>query len=188
MIDFAHTNPFSLAAVALGWASLFLFLFLGRQGGRSKRAAKLGAGWLSLLGLFVQLFGFVVAFWGPLHFAEPLFGRPALLAAGIVSGMILIAFLLLHAASGALRAVEGGLATGGPYALVRHPIYLAILLMTIATGLGLGHLPNLMIAVPLALAGTELRIVSEETRLLARFGDAWEAYAKRVKRLVPLVW
>ncbi len=52
--------------------------------------------------------------------------------------------------------------TSGPYSFVRNPIYLAMLGLVIGTALGIGHLINLVLAVPFFLAGAELRMMAEE--------------------------
>ena len=79
------------------------------------------------------------------------------------------------------------LITGGPYALVRHPMYLAFAIMFGITPLALGSWWGLIPALlfPLALA---LRIGDEE-QLLCRELSGYEAYRRRVRyRLIPFVW
>jgi protein-S-isoprenylcysteine O-methyltransferase len=73
----------------------------------------------------------------------------------------------------------------GPYRLIRHPNYTALLI--IACGIALG------LASPLAWAATFtlwlpiviVRIVREERMLVERFGDAYREYRRRSWRLVP---
>ena len=43
----------------------------------------------------------------------------------------------------------------------------------------------LILGVPLYWIGTVLRIVEEEKLLRAQFGEAYDAYAARVKRFLP---
>ena len=76
----------------------------------------------------------------------------------------------------------------GPFALVRHPIYVALFGLMLATALALGHVVNLIVAIPLYLWGTLSRVAIEERLLRNAFGDAYDVYAKRVKRFVPGVW
>lgn len=80
------------------------------------------------------------------------------------------------------------LVTVGPFALVRHPMYLGFLLLLWATGLlavsGLLLLP----ATGLYLLGTELRIAEEETGLAERFGEHHKAYCQAVRfRYLPFL-
>jgi protein-S-isoprenylcysteine O-methyltransferase Ste14 len=80
---------------------------------------------------------------------------------------------------------QTALITGGPFNVVRNPIFTAM----IATQLGLA----LLVPSPLALAGVVLLLVSlelqtrlvEEPYLLRRHGGAYAAYARRVGRFLP---
>ena len=84
------------------------------------------------------------------------------------------------------RVVEGHkLATHGPYAWVRHPIYTAMLGMLIATGLAVTYLLVLIIAIALFMVGTIIRVRSEEKLLRETFGAAFEEYSNRVAAIVP---
>ena len=75
----------------------------------------------------------------------------------------------------------------GPYALVRHPMYLAVSVIFTFTSLALGSfwalIPALLL--PVALAA---RIGNEE-QLLRRDLPGYEEYCQKVKyRLVPFIW
>lgn len=83
-----------------------------------------------------------------------------------------------------MRAQTDRLVTGGVFGLVRHPLYLGdILIFTAYT-----FLLNPWLAPVFALyhwARVERLIGYEDVRLRARWGEAYEAYARRVPRLVP---
>jgi protein-S-isoprenylcysteine O-methyltransferase Ste14 len=84
------------------------------------------------------------------------------------------------------RLVEGHkLATGGPYAYVRHPIYTGMLGMLVATGLAISHWTALLVALILFFIGTSIRVRSEEKLLREAFGEQFENYAQRVPAIVP---
>jgi protein-S-isoprenylcysteine O-methyltransferase Ste14 len=84
------------------------------------------------------------------------------------------------------RLVEGHkLATSGPYAYLRHPIYTGMLGMLVATGLAFSHWLALLAAVPIFFIGTIIRVRSEERLLREAFGDQFEDYARRVPAIVP---
>jgi protein-S-isoprenylcysteine O-methyltransferase Ste14 len=75
----------------------------------------------------------------------------------------------------------------GPYALVRHPMYGAALLLFIGTPLLLGSSWGLAF-VPVMVVGIAWRAVREE-RVLAAQLDGYTDYMKRVRfRFVPFVW
>jgi protein-S-isoprenylcysteine O-methyltransferase Ste14 len=84
------------------------------------------------------------------------------------------------------RLVEGHkLATTGPYAYVRHPIYTGMLGMLVATGLAISHWVALLVALVIFFVGTIIRVRSEEKLLREAFGQDFENYARRVPAIVP---
>jgi protein-S-isoprenylcysteine O-methyltransferase Ste14 len=84
------------------------------------------------------------------------------------------------------RLVEGHqLAMSGPYAYVRHPIYTGMLGMLLATGLAISFWQALLVALLVFIAGTIIRVRSEEKLLREAFGGQFENYAQRVAALVP---
>ena len=77
------------------------------------------------------------------------------------------------------------LATKGPYRFVRHPIYLGMLGMLIATGIAVSFWPSLLVALAVFFLGTAIRIRIEERLLRETFGLEFETYARSVPALVP---
>jgi protein-S-isoprenylcysteine O-methyltransferase Ste14 len=87
-----------------------------------------------------------------------------------------------HAAA---NPTEGGLVTTGPYRWLRHPIYAAILYFIWATALD--HYTWQAIAAALVItAGAVLRIIAEETLLVAKYPE-YAAYRARTARVIPFV-
>jgi protein-S-isoprenylcysteine O-methyltransferase Ste14 len=79
------------------------------------------------------------------------------------------------------------IATTGPYAIVRHPMYAGAILLLLGTPLLLGSWYGLALA-PVIVAGFGVRSVLEERTLAAQFPD-YADYAARVRyRFVPLIW
>jgi protein-S-isoprenylcysteine O-methyltransferase Ste14 len=77
------------------------------------------------------------------------------------------------------------LVTTGIYARVRHPLYLAgILVFTFNPYITRNWLTVSAMAVIYFLIGAFL----EERRLLARFGDEYRRYAERVPRFIPRIF
>jgi protein-S-isoprenylcysteine O-methyltransferase Ste14 len=84
------------------------------------------------------------------------------------------------------RLVEGHkLATTGPYAYVRHPIYTGMLGMLVATGLAFSHWAALLPALVIFFVGTIIRVRSEEKLLREAFGEKFDDYKRRVPAIVP---
>jgi len=79
------------------------------------------------------------------------------------------------------------LVLSGPYAVVRHPIYASLLAMAIVTGLLLTPWMWLPAGIAIFLAGTEIRVHTEDRLLASRFGKEFADYKGRVRAYVPLV-
>jgi protein-S-isoprenylcysteine O-methyltransferase Ste14 len=117
-------------------------------------------------------------------------GTPAWPGAGLalvtVSAGLSLASLLALGTLFGYRPALRALTTGGPYAFVRHPMYLAYLIGDVGYNLEEWNLGTLA----LVLAGwtSLLWRVHAEERILARDGG-WRAYARAVPwRLIPGVW
>jgi protein-S-isoprenylcysteine O-methyltransferase Ste14 len=77
--------------------------------------------------------------------------------------------------------------TTGPYALVRHAMYVGVVIMALGVPLALGSLWGLILVLA-SVALLVLRILDEE-RMLRDQLEGYEAYARRVRyRLVPGLW
>jgi len=80
----------------------------------------------------------------------------------------------------------GRLETGGPYRLVRHPIYLGTLVLLVATP---ALTADRLLFSGLVFVYLAIGIALEERSLRATFGAAYADYARRVRwRLVPGVY
>lgn len=80
------------------------------------------------------------------------------------------------------------LITDGVYSLVRHPMYLALLLYSLGQALVLPNWvagPSYGIAMILVVA---LRVGPEERMMLEEFGEKYEVYMATTKRVIPGVW
>ncbi len=98
--------------------------------------------------------------------------------------LILFGLLVRAWAAGTLKK-QKQLATTGPYALVRHPLYLGSVLMMVGfAALGFAPLSLLVIAPPLAWIYW-LAMKSEERHVGSLFPHEWPAYAAKVPRFIP---
>jgi protein-S-isoprenylcysteine O-methyltransferase Ste14 len=78
------------------------------------------------------------------------------------------------------------LVTSGAYSRLRHPMYLAFLLMLVATGFIASAGMALIAAIVLYVAGTELRIASEEAELAQRAPHEYASYRSNTRwRYLP---
>ena len=78
------------------------------------------------------------------------------------------------------------LIVGGPYALVRHPIYTGLLLAFVGSTMAIGEWRGVL-AVALASAALWRKLRLEERWMRQQFGDAYRAYCRHVAALVPFV-
>lgn len=76
----------------------------------------------------------------------------------------------------------------GPYKLVRHPSYTGAYLCYLAAGILLEAWGGMLLAALAMGIAYTLRIQAEEDTLLRHFGAGYQNYAKRTKRLIPLLF
>jgi protein-S-isoprenylcysteine O-methyltransferase Ste14/GNAT superfamily N-acetyltransferase len=114
----------------------------------------------------------------------------ALIAAG---GLVVIWGFVRFAAEGVgvpvpvVEPTSRRLTVGGPYRYVRHPLYLAIVVLVTGQGLLLSR-PELMIyAAVLLVAFVAFVHWYEDPSLARRFGEQWEAYRQQVPGWWPRV-
>jgi protein-S-isoprenylcysteine O-methyltransferase Ste14 len=94
------------------------------------------------------------------------------------------AVALGEALSPFLSPVPGGqLVRGGPYALVRHPMYLGQMMIVLGAPLLLGARVSMVLAIG-ALGVIARRMEREDARLRAAL-PGYDAYAATTKRLLP---
>ena len=117
-------------------------------------------------------------------------GQPAWPAGGLVlvigGACLSLASLISLGRFFGVRPALRGVATRGPYRLVRHPLYLAYVFADIGYNLQEWNLVTLMLVVA-GWASMIYRIGAEE-RLLSHDAN-WANYAARVRyRLLPGIW
>lgn len=77
------------------------------------------------------------------------------------------------------------LATNGPYALVRHPLYVGNILIVYAFAGASGIWWTFVIATAFFVFYYPPAIEYEDRKLAAIFGDAWQEFAKHTPALLP---
>lgn len=106
--------------------------------------------------------------------------------ASVAQGLpLVIAGLALRCWARGYLERRAWLTRGGPYALVRHPLYVG----SFAIGLGFCWMANVPVFVPifavLFAAAYVPKAIREENFLRARYGEEFESYASNVAAIVP---
>ena len=112
----------------------------------------------------------------PLHLSDPWIA---------VGSLTVLLGLLLRSWAAGMLVKKKRLASDGPYALVRHPLYLGSILLMLGFALLTGMWWNLPLSALIALISFGTAIHSEERFLAEKFGDRWTAYASERGRLLP---
>ena len=103
-------------------------------------------------------------------------------------GLMMWALLTLSSSyqlGGMAPRPQDALVTGGPYALVRHPMYAAALAMVLGLTLALQSLGCFAVFV-VYLVLLSFLMPQEEAGLRSAYGETYESYARSVPRLIPL--
>jgi len=103
----------------------------------------------------------------------------------------LLFFLVLKENTYASRIIEvekgQKVISTGPYAIIRHPMYVAVLMMYILSPLALGSYWAVLAILPLPVL-VIFRIKSEEKILIDKLSE-YREYTQKVKyRLIPYIW
>ena len=189
-------GPTEIAAfvMAAGWIGFGAVLILGKRGaakGAARRDVKSSIGFALQCAAYVLCVIFHRTFFSPLVSMAQI--AETILAA-ITIALTIASVWFCFAAARALgkqwalmaRVIEGHeLIRQGPYAIVRNPIYLAMLGMLLATGLAVSCWPAILVAAVVFAVGTAIRIRSEEALLREAFGAKFEDYAHSTPAFFP---
>ena len=85
----------------------------------------------------------------------------------------------------AANPTAGGLVTAGPYHVLRHPIYAAVIWFVWA-GVACHWTTRSILAAVVVTAGLVTRMMLEEAQLRSRYPE-YPAYMARTRRLVPFI-
>jgi protein-S-isoprenylcysteine O-methyltransferase len=129
--------------------------------------------------------GLAFAGLGSMHSVPLQFAGLLVMAVGIVVRSTAIVQLgRFHTPNVAVRA-DHQLMNTGLYRYVRHPSYLGALIAFLGFSLGLGNWLSLAVIMGVTVCIYLYRMHEEEAALSAAFGDAYRAYSRTTKRLIP---
>jgi protein-S-isoprenylcysteine O-methyltransferase Ste14 len=137
---------------------------------------------------FVPYVAIAVRLGPELDIPEPLrWAGLALIVAGIAFSLWAIATLGRHYDLELEIHRDHELVRTGPYRVVRHPVYTGLVLHFAGACLATGNLLLIGGTVLVTYPALYLRAKTEERLLRERFGAEYDAYARRVGMLVPLL-
>ena len=182
------TLPTALALLAwVGLGAGFLLWARPGTGSRAKRDRR------SRAGLLLQGIGFGIGFTFRRPFPPEMpaweavlrWAGAALAWASVVLAIEAVRALGNHWSLDARVLEEHRVVREGPFRVVRHPIYLAMLGLFVGTALNVTRWWALALAVVVYVAGTRLRTRAEEGLLRDELGEEYDRYAAEVRALVP---
>jgi len=187
----------AVSGVIVGWMLFGVAIapmLLRRRSGYSKRSPA------SLASMALQGLGFAIAWGWHRPVGSTLLGvrREWELAVAVGAALLAVASGLFGVwavrtlgkqwSLVARLADQHELITSGPYAIVRHPIYTALLGLLLATGVALSEFLPTVIAAAIYAGATMMRVGSEERLLASAFGAAHTDYKRRVRAFIPGMW
>jgi protein-S-isoprenylcysteine O-methyltransferase len=181
----------AFVALCIVWAISQLWIGRRRSGDARKSRDR---GTLDLL-IFVIVLSIAVALWLALRDGQLASRDPRFVIAGMavmVAGLFL-RWWSVHTLARFFTvdlAVHPGqtLVRRGPYRLLRHPSYTGALLTVVGFGIGTGDGWAAIVANLPIIAAFLWRIRIEERMLADAFPDAWPAYKRETRRLIPYLW
>lgn len=114
-----------------------------------------------------------------LPWAQP---KPGMFLAGVTVAVLAEAWRIW--AAGTIHKTEE-LTTAGPYAFVRHPLYVGSFLHAVAYALMSGHWVSFAVIIPLFVLLYGAAVSTEEAMLCKIFGERYVDYCRRVPRFIP---
>lgn len=185
------------AIVTLGIVLFGLRQGMRRPKGRSTGLAQQMLRWPVYLIIGFLFFGTCFLLWRPIPLTLTPFANLLMLVFGALLYFFGLALVLwgrlalgkmydVSSSLGAHLYADHQLITSGPFAFVRHPMYLGIIMASLG-GLLLYRMWTLLF-LSVVFLSLVLRAKREEQALAAEFGEQWETYCQQVPAWIPRIW
>jgi protein-S-isoprenylcysteine O-methyltransferase Ste14 len=193
-IVFDRAAEIAIIAIDVGWLCFAVIAIMGKRNqatGHARLDVK------SRLGFFLQILACLVCLLLPRTLFSPFLPMSKLseeILTALIAALTTVSVWFCYAAARTLgkqwaldaRLIEGHeLIRAGPFAIVRNPIYLAMLGMTVATYLAVSRWQALPFVLGFFALGTWIRIHTEENLLRENFGTPFADYVRRVPAFFP---
>jgi len=176
---------YAYTILALAWLAWILSFQMRKRTSRKPQQVNTRARW----GIVLEMIAFFLIWRGRFWERTPEIWRFVLAILFFVTALSLawkaVAALGRHWRIEAALDADHELVRSGPYAIVRHPIYTSMLCMLLGTGLMITPWPLFLAALLIFVAGTEIRVRSEDGLLSARFGEEFARYRRSVPAYIP---
>jgi len=195
-----HVGMWGLAVIVIVIASWLLYRYLAPKGW--KEWARAGVVQAFIIAFYAEMYGFPLTIyflaryfgldlqWGKGgNLWAQLFGTETAHIVAMILGYAIVFSGATLVADGWRRIHqarrENTLMTDGVYARVRHPQYTGLFL--IVFGEGIVHWPTILsvIAFPIIVLAYALLARKEERQMLAKFGNEYREYQRRVPMFIP---
>jgi protein-S-isoprenylcysteine O-methyltransferase Ste14 len=177
------------AVIVVGWVAFWLYWLAASAGVKQGRTR-----WRRFAGIRVAILVIVLLLARARVFrGQTITSNPwreglglALFASGLAVAVWARRYLGRNWGTPMSEKVDPELVTTGPYRTVRHPIYSGILLAMVGTAVAINWL--WLFAVGLAAAYFVYSAYMEERYMTGLFPDAYPAYKRSTKMLIPFVF
>ena len=119
---------------------------------------------------------------------------PGLPLVWLAVGLIVFGFTLAVAAAVLFRregtelnptsTANRKLVTSGPFRLMRNPMYLALVIVASGVALWVGTGPMFLAPIAIFATANWVHVPFEEQKMRRQFGEAFDAYARKVRRWI----
>jgi protein-S-isoprenylcysteine O-methyltransferase Ste14 len=183
-----------IALIALGRALVVHYVFFRRSLSYRKRAVATPAAWTDFVAYAEPpvLFALTLFLW--ITHANP--AQPTTLELTRVFVGVAVALGALALQLWSVRAFptvavghyvlpDQEIITNGPYAYVRHPIYLVVIMIWVSVAIGFASLVAGLITIGYVIPAYVIYSRSEEKMMLEHFGDAYRGYRDTTGGFMP---
>jgi protein-S-isoprenylcysteine O-methyltransferase Ste14 len=190
----------ALFGLAILWLLFAMIFFLGRRGAAPKTTVTARSS-ASRVGFVTQMLAYAVVYTFERPYFTPIVSmskRTEAIVLFVASAIGVASIFFCYTAMRTLgkqwsliaQVVSGHeLIQRGPFAIVRNPIYLAMLGLLLQAGIVVSVWEAILPAIVLFLVGTWIRISEEEKILRREFGSRFDEYAQRVPVFIPgVLW